>query len=77
VEGGLYSNANELVRDAVRRLRENEERHVELLAAIRLGEADIAQGRTRPYTKDLVREIRNRALKRGAAGDQPKSDVTP
>ncbi|RKT10355.1 antitoxin ParD1/3/4 [Paraburkholderia sp. RAU2J] len=77
VDGGLYSNANELVRDAVRRLRESEERHIELLAAIQLGEDDIAQGRTGTYSKEMVRAIRDRVLKRAASGEKPKSDVTP
>jgi antitoxin ParD1/3/4 len=77
VDGGLYSNANELVRDAVRRLRENEERHAELVAALQLGEADIAQGRTRIYSKELVEGVRKRALDRAASGEKPNSDVTP
>jgi antitoxin ParD1/3/4 len=76
VDGGLYSNANELVRDAVRRLRESEERHIELLAAIQLGEDDIAQGRTGTYSREMVRAIRDRVLKRAASGEKPKSDVT-
>lgn len=74
VEGGPYSNANELVRDAVRRLRENEERHAELLAALERGEADIAQGRTKTYSRELVQSIRERALN---AGEKPKSDAAP
>ena len=77
VDGGLYSNANELVRDAVRRLRENEERHAELVAALQLGEADIAQGRTRAYSSELVKGIRERALSRAVAGEKPKSDHAP
>ncbi|SOE91917.1 antitoxin ParD1/3/4 [Burkholderia sp. D7] len=77
VDGGLYSNANELVRDAVRRLRENEERHAELLAALQLGEADIAQGRTRAYSSELVEGIRERALSRAASGEKLKSDAAP
>lgn len=75
VEGGLYGNATELVRDAVRRLRENEEqRHAELVAALQLGENDIANGRTKPYTKALMKEIRERVISRAAAGEKPKSD---
>ncbi|PVX85617.1 type II toxin-antitoxin system ParD family antitoxin [Paraburkholderia unamae] len=77
VECGLYSNANELVRDAVRRLRESEERHVELLAALQLGEDDIAQGRTKTYSKGLMQAVRERAAGRAASGEKPKSDATP
>jgi antitoxin ParD1/3/4 len=77
VDEGIYSNANELVRDAVRRLRESEERHLELLAALELGEADIAKGRTRTYSRDLVQAVRERAINRAASGEKPKSDVAP
>ena len=77
VEGGLYSNANELVRDAVRRLRESEERHVQLMAALRLGEDDVAAGRTRTYSKGLMQSVRERAISRAASGEKPKSDATP
>ena len=34
VEGGYYSNATEMVRDAVRRMREQDDHHGRLLAAL-------------------------------------------
>jgi len=75
VDGGLYSNATELVRDAVRRLRESEERHAELMAAVQLGEDDIAHGRTRTYSRELVRSVRERAFNRAASGENSDPDV--
>ena len=46
VESGYYSNATEMVRDAVRRMREQDDHHGRLLAALEIGEHDIAAGRT-------------------------------
>ncbi|SAL06672.1 hypothetical protein AWB78_08184 [Caballeronia calidae] len=77
VEGGLYSNANELVRDAVRRLRESEERNVQLITALQLGEDDIAAGRTRTYSMGIMQGVRERAINRAASREKPKSDATP
>ena len=34
VESGYYSNATEMVRDAVRRMREQDDQHARLLAAL-------------------------------------------
>lgn len=48
VESGYYSNATEMVRDAVRRMREQDDRHNRLLAALEIGERDIAAGHTVP-----------------------------
>ena len=56
---------------------DHEAAFAELLAALQLGEADIAQGRTRTYSKELVQGIRERALSRAASGEKPKSDAAP
>jgi antitoxin ParD1/3/4 len=44
VESGFYSNATELVRDAVRRMREADEQRQALLAAVQIGDEQIAHG---------------------------------
>jgi antitoxin ParD1/3/4 len=63
VEDGYYSNATELVRDAVRRLREQDNRRYdELMAAIAEGEADLAAGRYEEYTPKLLKTITNEVL---------------
>ena len=38
VESGLYTSENEVVRDAVRRMREEDERIARFQAAVRLGD---------------------------------------
>jgi len=71
VKKGYYSNATEVVRDAVRRQREKgaAERDIEhrFSAAIKKGEDDIKAGRTVPYDKNfwkrLEKETKNRAKK--------------
>jgi antitoxin ParD1/3/4 len=76
VESGYYSNATELVRDAVRRLRENDEQFLRLLVALELGERDIAEGQTKLCTPTLLEEIKQRALTKARNGEQVKrSDV--
>jgi len=78
VKNGYYSNATELVRDAVRRLREKESAKEERwLAAIKLGEDDIKAGRTVPYTPKLLDKIMKNAIKNAKSGKKLNPDVCP
>ena len=77
VEGGYYSNATELVRDAVRRMREVDDKHSRLLAAIEQGERDIAVGRTSPYSPDLLARIEQEARQDAAVNRSSNPDVIP
>lgn len=78
VSNGYYTNATELVRDAVRRMREADEAKRERLArALDLGETDIAAGRTSVYSPELLAEIARDARRHGADGKKPNADVTP
>jgi antitoxin ParD1/3/4 len=61
VENGYYSNATEMVRDAVRRMREQDSHYGRLLTALEVGERDIAAGRTVPYTPELLEQIEREA----------------
>jgi len=67
VESRYYSNATEMVRDAVRRLRQQDEHPGRLLAALEIGERDIAAGRTVSYTPDLLKQIEQEARTQAAA----------
>lgn len=63
VKEGYYSNATELVRDAVRRLREaNDSHYATFMTAIAEGDADIAAGRYDEYTPELLANIEKEAL---------------
>ena len=76
VESGYYSNATEMVRDAVRRMRERDDQHDRLLAALEAGERDIAEGRTVPYTPALLKQIEREARTHAANNRSPNPDVT-
>jgi antitoxin ParD1/3/4 len=78
VESGFYTSENEVIRDAVRRMREEEERIARFQAAVRIGDEQIARGETVPYSKALMEEISQRAVQRAQQGktiDNP--DVLP
>ena len=77
VAAGFYSNATELVRDAVRRLREADEQRQALLAAVQVGDDQIARGEYRPYTPELFEEIKRNARDKVKRGHQPNPDVLP
>ena len=77
VESGYYSNATEMVRDAVRRMREQDDHHGRLLAALEIGERDIAAGRTLPYTPDLLKQIVPEARTSAANHSPANLDVLP
>jgi antitoxin ParD1/3/4 len=76
VETGYYSNATELVRDAVRRMRETSfSRQSAFDHAIALGDADIAAGRVVEYTPEFLEDCVKRGLKNIANGLKPNPDV--
>ena len=67
----------EMVRDAVRRMREQDDHHGRLLAALEIGERDIAAGRTVPYTPDLLQQIEQEARTHAANKLPTNPDVIP
>jgi antitoxin ParD1/3/4 len=78
VESGFYTSENEVVRDAVRRMREEEERIARFQAAVRIGDEQIERGDTVPYSQELMEHISQRAVQRAKQGkpiDNP--DVLP
>jgi antitoxin ParD1/3/4 len=77
VESGYYSNATEMVRDAVRRMREQDDHHGRLLAALEIGERDITAGRTVPYTPDLLKQVEQEARTHAADNRPSNPDVVP
>ena len=59
-----------MVRDAVRRMREQDDHHGRLLAALEIGEGDIAAGRTVSCTPELLKQIEQEA-RAHAANNRP------
>lgn len=73
---GFYSNAAELVRDTVRRLREQDDnKHARLMAALEIGQQAIREGRTALYTPELLDQIEQEARQHAAEGRKPNPDV--
>ena len=68
MDAGFCNNAIELVRDAVRRMREADEQRQALLAAVQIGDKQMAPRAYRVYTPELFEEIKQNArdqVKRG------------
>ncbi|MBW8882441.1 MAG: type II toxin-antitoxin system ParD family antitoxin [Asticcacaulis sp.] len=57
VESGFYGNATEVIRDAIRRMQEDDARIAAFRAAVDKGETDIEAGRLHPYTDTAMDEI--------------------
>ena len=74
VESGFYTSENEAIRDAVRRMREEEERIARFQAAVRIGDEQIERGETVPYSKELMEEIGQRAVQRATQGSTPGTE---
>ncbi len=78
IEDGFYSNATELVRDAVRRLREHDDaKYIRLMGALERGERDMHEGRGEAYTPQLYQQIVTDAAQYAAQGKKANPDVCP
>lgn len=77
---GFYANETEVVRDAVRRLREQKEiQQSRVYQAVMRGHEQIQQGQTLPFTPELMGHINQQAKQRVASGEtiNPDPDVIP
>ena len=69
VQGGFYSNETELVRDAVRRMREEKERARLFQEAVAKGVQAVERGETLALTPDLLQEIKQDAIRKARNGE--------
>jgi antitoxin ParD1/3/4 len=76
VKSGCYVDESELIRDAVRRMRKQDEKREQPLAALEAGEEDIEAGRYRAYNSDLLGEIVERQ-KRQPLAEGPNPMLPP
>jgi antitoxin ParD1/3/4 len=78
VESGLYNNASEVVREALRLLDAHErEMHYRLDAALKAGLKDIEEGRTVPFTREHLDQLIKEGLERAVSGKELNPDVVP
>jgi antitoxin ParD1/3/4 len=74
---GFYSNPSEVIRDALRHMREEDEKLESLRAAVRVGDEQLARGEGTPYTPELLGKITKRAIANARKSKKVKLDVTP
>ena len=76
VQTGLYNNASEVVREALRLLEERD-RTRRLREAVGIGLAQAERGETTPLTAELLAQISQDAEELARQGKQPNPDVCP
>ena len=74
---GLYGNATEVIRDAIRRMQAEEVRLAAWQAAIRVGDEQLDRGEGVPYSADALRDITQIALEAMHSGKPMDPDVLP
>jgi antitoxin ParD1/3/4 len=78
VVSGFYTNETELVRDAVRRMREEKERARRFQEAVARGIQAVERGETVTLTPDLLQEIKQDAIRKARNGEPYSStDAIP
>jgi antitoxin ParD1/3/4 len=77
VERGDFPDANEVLREAMRLLDEQERQLEELRARLRPGLEQLDRGEGVMFTPELVSEMRRDAEERFSRGERPNPDVVP
>ena len=77
VADGMYGNATEVIRDAVRRMQAEEARVAAWQAAIKLGDDQLIRGESVEYTPQLRKQLKSRALEAARDGKPMDPDVLP
>ena len=77
VDTGFYSNASEVIRDAIRRMREEEEKVAAMRAALKAGDDQLDKGQGLAYTPDLMQRAANKAKDNARRGRKVDPDVIP
>ena len=67
VESGLYQTASEVVREALRLLKERDHARQQLRAEVQAGFDQLARGETRAYEKTSGRQLAERIKSSGRA----------
>jgi antitoxin ParD1/3/4 len=77
VDTGFYSNASEVVRDAIRRMRDEEEKVAAMRAALKFGDDQLDKGQGVAYTSDLMKRTAEKAKDNARRGRKVNPDVIP
>jgi len=72
---GFYSNASEVVRDAIRRMWAEDEKLKALRAAVQVGDEQLARGEGVAYTPQRLDQITEKAFANARSGKKISADV--
>ena len=67
---GYYSNASEVVRDAIRRMRDEDEKLALLRSAVAVGDEQLERGEGATYSPELLKRITEKAFANAGNGKQ-------
>ncbi|AMK75933.1 MULTISPECIES: type II toxin-antitoxin system ParD family antitoxin [Methylomonas] len=73
---GFYSNASEVVRDAIRRMWEEDEKLEKLRAAVQLGDEQFDRGEGIAYSTSRLEKITEKAFNNSRNSKKVSTDVT-
>lgn len=77
VGSGFYSNASEVIRDALRRMREEDEKLEQLRAAVQIGDEQLNRGEGQSYSSSRLESITEKAFSNSRNGKKISIDVQP
>jgi len=77
VEAGYYTDITEAIRDAVRRMRDNYNQPDPFVEAVMKGRQSLKEGKGKPYTRELMEQIRREAIESAIRGEPVNPDVIP
>ncbi len=77
VQSGDFASTTDVVREALRRMRDADASLDALRAAVAEGDAQLDRGEGLTYGPALLEEITERALARAGTGRQTSADVRP
>ena len=70
---GYYSNASEVVRDAIRRMRDEDEKLAALRSAVAVGDEQLERGEGATYTPERLKQITEKAFANARNGKKVRS----
>jgi len=77
VGSGFYSNASEVIRDAIRRMRDEDDKLERLRAAVQRGDESLDRGEGHSYSSDRLEAITQKAFSNSRNGKIINIDVKP
>ena len=77
VKSGFYNDVSEVIRDAIRRMKEQDSQLLALQAVLRVGDAQLDNGEGIVYTPTRLEAITQQAFDNAKRGKKVNADVTP